>query len=96
MTIKLLGADGKERTFSFLQAEALLQGEAKMKHGNWFLPENSNYEFKNNGLIRRTNKRANTGTTKKESPGQSEESRKQANDALRDNSSQGGDAPGVQ
>jgi len=89
MTIQILGADGKERAFSFLQAEALLQGEAKMKHGNWSLPENSKWEFKDNGLIRRTNKRAAKGATKSEPARSSYTSREQAETTLRDDTEEG-------
>ena len=84
MTIKLKGADSKERAFSFLQAEALLRGEAKMKHGNWSLPEDSKYEFRDNGLIRKTSKKSIKGQTESNGTGQSKEARVETKVPLRD------------
>ena len=86
MTIKLKGADGKERAFSFLQAEALLRGEVKMKHGNWSLPEDSKYEFIDNGLIRRTSKKTNTRKTESSGTGSGDKARVEADAPLRDDS----------
>ena len=42
------------REFEFSHAERLLQ---MPKNGGWHLPENSKYEFVNNGLQRRANKK---------------------------------------
>lgn len=80
--VELLRDDGVRVKFLFPRAEALLRGERKMKHGVWKLPEDSQYEFKHNGLIRRQNKRntarkAECGTT-----GQSTKARKPADNAL--------------
>lgn len=83
MIVYLLDGNGKRVGFTYPQAEALLRGEVKMKHGNWVLPEDSPYEFKNNGFIRRANKRPAVDKTTSSTTRESAKPREQAEDALR-------------
>lgn len=52
-TVVTLVANGVERDFELSHAERLLR---MPRNGGWELPENSNYEFVNDGLQRRADK----------------------------------------
>ena len=56
-TVTLI-ANGVTREFEISHAERLLQ---MPRNGGWELPENSNYEFLDNGLRRRGNKKTDSG-----------------------------------
>lgn len=60
-TTVTLVANGVTREFEFSHAERLLQ---MPRNGGWELPENSNYEFLDNGLRRRGNKKKDNGKKK--------------------------------
>ena len=57
-TTVTLVANGVTREFEFSHAERLLR---MPRNGGWELPENSNYEFLDNGLRRRGNKKKDIG-----------------------------------
>ena len=80
--VYLLDGNGKRVGFTYSQAEAILRGEAKMKHGNWVLPEDSPYEFKNNGFISRATKRDTGKEAKGRTAGEGTKARKPSEDAL--------------
>ena len=86
--VYLLDGNGKRVEFSYSQAEAILRGEAKMKHGNWVLPDDSPYEFKDNGFISRANKRDTGSKATRKSTGASTQTRKPSEDALRDDTAE--------
>lgn len=58
-TTVTLVANGVSREFEFSHAERLLR---MPNNGGWELPVNSNYEFLDNGLRRRGNKKKDNGT----------------------------------
>lgn len=62
MKVKLICGDVSE-TVDFQVAENRLRIQREMRLEGWVLPDDSPYEFRDNGLIRRTNKR----NTRKES-----------------------------
>ena len=84
MIVKLLRDDGALVSWPYQRAEALLRGEAQMKHGVWSLPKDSPYEFINNGFITREDKRTTTRATKKESAGSGNKTRVEAEVPRRD------------
>jgi hypothetical protein len=53
-----LVANGVTQDFEFAHAERLLR---MPNNGGWKLPENSKYEFVNNGLQRRASKKEDNG-----------------------------------
>jgi len=57
VNIKLI-CGKQEITVSFEEAQRILQVQAGMlgRGSKWHLPEDSNYEFKDNGIIKRANK----------------------------------------
>ena len=57
-TTVTLVANGVTRDFELSHAERLLR---MPRNGGWALPENSKYEFVDNGLRRRANKRKDNG-----------------------------------
>jgi hypothetical protein len=57
-TTVTLVANGVTREFEFSHAERLLR---MPRNGGWELPKNSNYEFVNDGLRRRGNKKKDNG-----------------------------------
>lgn len=57
-TTVTLVANGVTREFEISHAERLLR---MPRNGGWKLPENSNYEFLDNGLRRRGNKKKDIG-----------------------------------
>ena len=57
-TTVTLVANGVTREFEISHAERLLR---MPRNGGWELPENSNYEFLDNGLRRRGNKKKDNG-----------------------------------
>lgn len=57
-TTVTLVANGVTREFEFSHAERLLR---MPRNGGWELPENSKYEFLDNGLRRRGNKKKDIG-----------------------------------
>jgi hypothetical protein len=86
--VYLLDGNGKRVGFSYSQAEAILRGEAKMKHGVWVLPDDSPYEFKDNGFISRASKRDNKGKAARSTTGESTQARESSKDALRTDTSE--------
>lgn len=57
-TIVTLIANGVTRDFEMSHAERLLR---MPNNGGWHLPENSKFEFVNNGLQRRQDRKENSG-----------------------------------
>lgn len=57
-TTVTLQANGVTRSFEFSHAERLLQ---MPRNGGWELPGDSKFEFVNNGLRRRRNKKEDNG-----------------------------------
>lgn len=57
-TTVTLVANGVTREFEFSHAERLLR---MPNNGGWHLPETSKFEFVNNGLQRRQDKKGNRG-----------------------------------
>lgn len=57
-TTVTLVANGVTRDFEITHAERLLR---MPRNGGWALPKNSNYEFVDNGLRRRGNKKKDNG-----------------------------------
>ena len=57
-TTVTLVANGVTRDFELSHAERLLR---MPRNGGWELPENSKYEFVDNGLRRRANKKKDNG-----------------------------------
>ena len=57
-TTVTLVANGVTREFEFSHAERLLR---MPRNGGWELPKNSNYEFVDDGLRRRGNKKKDNG-----------------------------------
>lgn len=57
-TMVTLCANGVTREFEITHAERLLK---MPNNGGWHLPENSKYEFVNNGLRRRQDTKENRG-----------------------------------
>ena len=57
-TIVTLTANGVTQAFEISHAERLLR---MPNNGGWHLPEDSKFEFVNNGLQRRQDKKENSG-----------------------------------
>ena len=62
MKVKLIS--GKtEKSFDIQVAQNILVIEKEMKVKGWSLPEDSQYEFKDNGLIKRSSTKASKRST---------------------------------
>jgi hypothetical protein len=64
MKVKLICGDDST-VVDFQVAENMLRIQREMRREGWVLPDDSPYEFKDNGLIRRTNKRVSRKESEK-------------------------------
>jgi len=79
MNIKLI-CGKQETTVSIEQAQRMLQVQAGMlgRGSKWHLPKDSDYEFKDNGIIKRENKGSTGKKAASTSTGEGDTSSKEA------------------